>query len=1011
MISKEGQFSSPFCHLYFQTDVSLRGASHYHYFLRFVKFVRIFRFLRFWGLSWIILPGVLYAQGTASSVNKIELQRIGQQLNVLLYFDALPVYQIHENLARKVLLLKFNNARLGFQKNQPEHLFNDPILEGIRFTPEENNIWIQLKTRIPDLIYTIKNNQSQILTVELRQKIDIEPLEPPPVPPTLQLKDARFSNHPPNFSRATFFFARSKQPRMFFRQDRDQKVTTIRFSDTHPLPGLKIKQTKPDPRIRFDKMKTDANQTFITITSTGKMDIKEMFELDPPRWTIDFFGEAEDPLPEKITIKEEEMTEEQKLAERGKRIARAKRQFAIKESYNFAENALTEGENEQALELFLETYKLGKAQQATAEDDNELLDVLAIQALFRRADALYEVLQKANATNYHQAITAYETAIRIASENNTQIGDLLPHAYLQIGQSYRNMQFYDDANQTFDILQKKYPDTLEAAEANFWRAVGQVDRQEWKAAISSFREYLRAGAREEHVAAAHYKMAEAYYNLSEFSTAREGFDRARNIDINYPERDSALLFHMGETYYETADFATAREVFNLLLEKYPDADFSKLVALRLGDFLRDEGKEAEAIQIYEKAATSFKQEVAILGQLRKANIQAQRPYSEDYKDALKVYESVINLKSNSPLKEEAFLRKGLTLTLFGHYQEAINSLEEFTQKFPNNNYVRRGIVQENIDENLKGLIDQHFLQKDYLGVVGIYKDFQEKHLSKFRFDTTLFQVGVSYQELGLFDDAIDIFQFLNNRGESPLKELIHFQEANALSEKGSDEAKDAFKRFISEFPNSNYNADANKKLAAVYKQGREYLEAIKVYEHTILQYTQGSQEDPLRAEVVPELYYELGNLYKDLGRHAEAERAYSQIPQHYFHHVVGKVGTEVPFFVALSYFLKSDMLFEMRRDAEALEDYQKAITMYADSEHPDIVERIRWAQYKMGVIYQRTGREQKALELFNKLIPSDPNLDLTDPAVLGALPLWQRLAVENHDLLKRQMDYQDYLKQ
>ena len=436
------------------------------------------------------------------------------------------------------------------------------------------------------------------------------------------------------------------------------------------------------------------------------------------------------------------------------------------------------------------------------------------------------------------------------------------------------------------------------------------------------------------------------------------------------------------------------------------------MALRLGDFLRDEGKEEEALKIYKQAATSFKPEVAILGQLRIANIQAQRPYSEDYKNALKVYEDIINLKSDSPLKEEALLRKGLTLTLFGRYEQAIKALEDFTEKFPNNRYVRRGIIQENIDENLKGLVDQHFQQKDYLGVVGVYKDFKEKYLSRFRFDTTLFQVGVAYQELGLFDDAIDVFQFLINRADSPLKELNHFQEAVTLAEKGNvEQAKDAFIRFIRDYPESNYNADANKQLAAVYKQGREYLEAIKVYELTIHQYTQGENEDPLRAEVVPELYYELGNLYQELGRHAEAEQAYSQIPRNYFHPVVGKIGTEVPFFVALSYFLKADMLFEMQRDVEALQNYQTAITMYAENTHPDIVERIQWTQYKMGLLYQRTGREQKALELFQKLIPSDPTIDLTNPGVLNTLPLWQRLAIENHGLLKRQMEYADYLKQ
>lgn len=960
--------------------------------------MRLFRFWKIWLWSWAIFPSILYAQD--ATTNNIELQRIGQQLNIHIFFDALPVYEIHENLERKVLLFKFKNAKLGLKNGQREYLYNDPILEGVRFSEEKSEVWAQFKVRRDDLSFTIaKNGRPNVLTVEFRKKVEVEPLEPPPTPPALQLKDVRFGNHPPNFSRATFLFTSSKEPRMFFRQDKDRKVTTIRFSDTHPIANLEIRQYR-DVRIRFDRMETDANQTFIIIESTtGPLEVKEMFLLDPPRWVIDFFGEPGEALPEVTEISEAGLSEEEKVAERQARqdrIAKSRRSAAVQELYNLAENELLQGNDDQALALFLEAYRLGKSQQAEFEDD---LHPLAIQALFRRADTLYKMLQKGRATNYHSAITAYETALRIAEDNNLE-SDLLPHAYLQIGKSYRQMQFYDDAAQTFDILQKKFSDTLESVEANFWRAVGQVDQREWRSAINSFREYLRAGASPKHLAAAHYKMAEAYYSLRRFSRAREGFERARSIDRSYPEQDPGLLFRMGETYYETADFPTAREVFNTLLEKYPNADFSKLVALRLGDFLRDEGKEKEAIEIYRRATTSFKQDVAILGQLRIANLLAQRPYSEDYQEALKVYDGIINLKSESPLKEEAMLRKGLTLTSFGRYQEAIQALEEFTQKYPNNRYVQREIIQENIDENLKGLVDQFFQQRDYLGVVGVYQDFKNKYLSRFRFDTTLFQVGVAYQELGLFDDAIDVFQFLTNRADSPLKELSHFQEALALAEKGHvEQSKEALIRFILEFPESPYNPDANKQLAEVYRQGREYIEAIQVYEQTIRQYTQGETNDPLRAEVVPELYYELGNLYHELGRHAEAEQAYNQVPEHYFYPVVGEVGTDVPFYIVLSYFLKADMMFEMQRDTEALQNYQNATTMYAQSTHPDIVERRHWAQYKMALIYQRGGQEQKALEVFKELMEKEGN------------QLWKRLATENHDLLTRQLAYEDYLKQ
>ncbi len=950
-----------------------------------------------WGMN------TLQAQGEEPlSIQNIELKRVGEQLSLRLMFDSVPIYELHDNLDRRVLLLKFKNARFALPDRNPERLFNDPILEGIRFTQEGDELWAQIKARMTDLTHTVVfGTEPGVLELEFREIIPVEPLDPPPLAPTLQLKGVRFGNHPPDYTRATFLFVNSREPRMLILQDKEQKVTTIRFSDTHPVTGLQIDPFENE-RIRFVKMETDPNQTFITIESTtGPLEVREMYLLDPPRWVIDFYGEAREAQDEVAEIPEEEMTEEEKaqakareLAARRERLERRRRDIDIRTVYNEAERAVRENNTDLAIQMFNDTYRLGRTYVAEFEDD---FHPLASQSLFRVADVMFRNLERGKALNFHQAISAYQHAIRVAQENNIET-DLIPHAYLQIGQSYRKMTFYTEANRTFDLLQEQFPNTLEAAEANFWRAVGQVDRREWRKAIDSFREYLRAGASPRHLAAAHYKMSQAYYQLRNFSRAKEGFDRARSIDVNYPNDDPTLLFHMGETYYETADFATAREVFNVLLRRYPDADFTKLVALRMGDFLRDEGKEEEAIQVYEQAATSFKAELALLAQLRIANILAQRPYTTDYQRALKVYDRLANQRDDTPLEEEAALRKGLTLTQFGHYQEGIQALEEFMGKYPSNSFVQRGIVQENIDENLKGLIDELFQREDYLGVVGVYKDYKIKYMSQFRFDTTMVQVGVAFQKLGLYDDAIDVFKFLNARDTSPLQELSRFQEAIALTEKGDfSAAREGLIRFVQTYPESRYDPDVRKQLASVYKQSREYLDAIQVYESTIKHYEQ--TEDPLKAEIVPELYYELGNLYNELGNHIEARQAYEEVPKHYFHPVVGDVGTEVPFYIAASFFLKGDMLFELKSDDDALKAFEEAIGMYRKNEHPEIIERVRWAQYKMGVIHQRNGEEEKALSLFKQLMDQEGN------------QLWKRLASENFDLLTQQMAYEDYLKE
>ena len=142
-------------------------------------------------------------------------------------------------------------------------------------------------------------------------------------------------------------------------------------------------------------------------------------------------------------------------------------------------------------------------------------------------------------------------------------------------------------------------------------------------------------------------MAQAYYHLDRPIIAKEHFDSARDLDPQYVLEDPTLLFHMGETYYENADFMTAREAFRALLERYPKQDFTKLVALRLGDFLRDEGKEEQAIRAYEKAINSYSREIVLLGKLRIANIQATRPYSDEYLEAIDLYDEIVRLLSET----------------------------------------------------------------------------------------------------------------------------------------------------------------------------------------------------------------------------------------------------------------------------------------------------------------------------------------------------------------------------
>ncbi|MBQ32932.1 MAG: hypothetical protein CL923_10340 [Deltaproteobacteria bacterium] len=942
----------------------------------------------------LILTGVEAAPVFAQSaeVRQVELIRRGQQLSIRLFLNQPPVYQITENLDARTLVVKFRNTKPGFPDGSPVKLFNDSQVEGVRFLEVGPDLWAQFKFREAGLVFDIDPPEApNILQLTFRPSKQLEPL--PPVEPGAKVRllstDFRSVDTEDGLSghtRLTLIF--SEAPRLFMQQHGVQ--IELRFPNTLPAEDYETPEFE-DGRVRLERLDSDESQVFLTLAMLGSESrVERNLREKPPRWEVDVYGVAvAAPEPEP----EGELSPEEELRLRNERVIAKNRKIQVQNLYQQGENAFRKGDYEGAVSFFKQSYSTAKNNVGVFEDT---MEPSAIRALYRKADTIYTMLERRRGRNFHEAIDAYLTALRV-SEDYGLIEDLAPHAYFRIGRSYQRMKFTQEANTNFEKLKSKFPTSLEASEANFWKALNQIERRDWEQAIKDFEEYLQVTPNPRFLAETHYRMAQAFYHLDRPIIAKEHFDNARGLDPQYVLEDPTLLFHMGETYYENADFMTARETFRALLDRYPKQDFTKLVALRLGDFLRDEGKEEQAIRAYEQAINSYSREIALLGKLRIANIQATRPYSDEYLEAIDLYDEIVRLYPDAPQSEEALLRKGLTLTLYGMYKPAIEELEKYQEKHPLSPYVRRGVVRENIDENLKGLIDNQFQRQELLELIANYRDYKAKYLLNFRFDSTLFQVAVAHQRLGFYEEALDLLKFLDSRAQGTMLELIRLQTALALVEKGDPSlSRDQFTRFLTDYPDSLYDADARFSLAQVYRESKEYDKARIVYEQTIQKYD--NDEDPLRMEVVPELWYELGQMYEEIGRYAESGRAYHEAIAKYRHPVTAQ---DTPQFIIDSHFRAGEMLSKVQSDQEALRLYQNAVANYAEREAPETRKQVNWARYQIGVIQVRLGMEKEALETFRQLVASPE----------GEGEMWKRLASENHQNLTRQFSYQQYLKQ
>jgi len=977
----------------------------------------LFVLLTFSILTAVSAPAQTTDPSSPVLINNVELLRRGKQISVRLLTNKAPDYEITENLAARTLVIKFKNARTVFADGRQERLFNDSQLAGIRFSAIEGDSWAQFKLLQKDLSYSVSSLGKQSgVQIDFRPAFQLQPLPDPPEDAVYELSAVDFDSGNANFTRLTFSFSKASRittagavpedkqpPRIFLLEDSRQTRLTIRLPNTLAKKELD-KLQYAGSRLELAALTSNVNQTFIELKlKATAVSVERHFVSSPLQWILDIHGTPYKKKTAVAVAEGEKLSPEEIALLEAEKKARRIRSSKINPILQLGENAFRTRNYNEAVKQFRAAYALGKSH--TQEEFGDPLHPLAARALFRIGDTIYTMLERRIGDNYHQAVDAYKTAIRItqdadklAQENGEQFAttSLLPHANFRIGRAYQKMNFQHEAAVYYKILQERFPNSIQANDANFWQGMSRIEQRQWENSITNFKEYLRSTPQPKYFAVTHYKMAQAYYQLERYITAREFFDIARNADKEYVKDDPTLLFHMGETYYENADYVTAREIFRILLQKYPKADFSKLVALRLGDFLRDEGKEDEAIQAYKKAISSYTREIALLGKLRIANIQAKRPYTDEYLEAIKVYDEIPRLYPETPQAEEAMLRKGLTLTLYGSYSPAIKALEAFMEKYPQNVYVRKNVIQENIDENLKGLIDSYFRQDDTCSG-SAYSDYKAKYLFNFRFDTTLFQTAVAHRKLGFFDEALDILRFLETRSGGTVGELVQLEKAQALLEKGDlTEARNTVAKFLQQYPNSSYDAEARQLLARIYRQQKSYPRALLVYQQTLQKYDQNKQ--PLLAEIVPELYYDLAELQEETGNFVEAGEAFQDAISSYNHPLDHQ---DTPEYIIKSHFLTADMHNKALNDETALKSYQQAISLYADKTNKEIIERVFWARYQIGAIYTRQDEDQLALKVFKQLMDEKT----------GEGQLWKKLATENHRAISRKLAYDAYLKE
>jgi len=943
-----------------------------------------------------IISFILYAPFTFAQINQlINIKYTNQgEFYTLLEFQSqsAPDFEIFENIKSKIIIIKFRNTKLG---NVPRlAVFEDVLIQGLKIQQiDTNEYWIKIKTNFPDLLYKIIRNQDHPTVLGLQlYKLNLKALKP--IGPEI-ISLLRELN--PKSERLHLYTDKPMQFDIVRDNSLAGKPVQIRFLNARLIKDIIIPSSETDmiKSIRFQQR----GKYLVMFVVPQKYDLaikKEVFQ-DPIRLALTISENRN----KKLSDLEAEEQAKQELQEEDNEEETAKIAF-LTDKFREAERSYRVGRFQTSALLFKNIYN--------ASPNSEL----GIRANFRSADSLYQYqLIKKERSGDQFVIQEHKIAINSALEADLGYSNI-PRAYYNIGRSYLNLKFYEDAFNQFEILIKLYPESPYAKTALFHQGIIHLNMLRYHKSIEALEKYTEENLNSPRIPAAYYKIGEAQFQLKRYTEAKKNFDRAWSLDPNYMQRDAELMFHMGEAYFENGDLHIARSIYEKIIDMYPREKFSNLVAIRIGDFLRDEDKYDDAIKAYEKAINKYPEALSLIGKLRIANILAERPEKDFSKKAIKMYDFIIGEHSLSNQYEEALLRKSLTQALFQDYPKAISTMEKFCNKFPDNLYVKHLIIRDRILETIKSYIEDYYFQGRYLDALSVYEQYEKQYYTHPKtsacfslkkgqnysrivrdlpYKAPLFLIADSYYRLGLHDKAQKMNDIILKDNKNPLAPLILFNKGKIFDLKDQPEdAQQVYARFIYNYPDNVLTPLVKKALGdsyfKVHKSDR-ISRAIRIYRQTVKDYQNSS--DMLQREIVPPCWFALANLYRGIGEYDNAIDSFKNAINTYEHPLQDP---DVEEYVVETHFVLGNLYSELNQIPEAFETYKNAIQLFPESEQAP------WAKYQIGQIYVKSGQKEKAIQIFEELI---------EAAKKAPDALWGPLAVESHKSIVNDLQFDKYL--
>lgn len=457
-------------------------------------------------------------------------------------------------------------------------------------------------------------------------------------------------------------------------------------------------------------------------------------------------------ITEAVELAESEPEMEPKPLEQGEKQQQAEEAPALdlEEVLFAAQVAVSNGEYEKALD----EIELLLAQPNVPKEMRE-------EAMYTRADILYQLHREDLAGNFDKINGAYESAM-----NYNLDSERVPSALLRRGILNMRVGNIPEAKAFFKVIRNKYPNDPNVPLTYYYWGDYYFNQGDYQEAADQFQYLVQVYPESKFIREASVSLARSLRKLGYDEQAFQIVDfiekRWPRFYVEYPP----FMKLSGDAAFHVKNWEKAKDEYWTYYNIDPKGDDADIVLARLGDIYVRTDRRNAAREIYEKAAGDFpEKEGGLISKMRLAEegiydeptieqmfTVFQRPFNLKPEE---IYKQIVEDHPESPLAPLAQVKMAMWHLWNKKYLDALSAVMGFNEKFPDSE------LKERSDEvglqAYSGVVDQLMAEENYPKIVNLWNDydFVEEGWEKLSPDTKL-AVGLAFWKRGEPDRALKV---------------------------------------------------------------------------------------------------------------------------------------------------------------------------------------------------------------------------------------------------------------